>query len=87
MGALGRRLEREGSEIRVDRDYAAIWAGPADRHIFVLNAARSQRGLADPNLSLMAWRAQIVINRILNRPHDPKLDADAFVYWGTLEVN
>lgn len=87
MGALGRRLEHEGSEIRVDRDYAAIWAGPADRHIFVLNAARSQRGLADPNLSLMAWRAQIVINRILNRPHDPKLDADAFVYWGTLEVN
>ncbi|CAI8776673.1 lysine N6-hydroxylase [Pseudomonas sp. IT-347P] len=84
MGAVESRLEREGGEIRVDRDYAAIWAGPADRNIFMLNATRRQRGLADPNLSLMAWRGQIVIDRILNRPRNTKPGEDGFVNWQTL---
>ncbi|BBQ03128.1 lysine N(6)-hydroxylase/L-ornithine N(5)-oxygenase family protein [Paraburkholderia fungorum] len=86
MGALETRLEREGGEIRVDRDYAAVWAGPADRQIFMLNAARRQRGLADPNLSLMAWRGQIVIDRILNRPRGPAPGGEAFVNWAALEA-
>ena len=33
------------------------WDGPRDRNVFLQNAVREQRGLADPNLSLVAWRA------------------------------
>ncbi|WP_218060138.1 lysine N(6)-hydroxylase/L-ornithine N(5)-oxygenase family protein [Pseudomonas bananamidigenes] len=86
LGALEHRFEREGGEIRVDRDFAAIWSGPADRQIFMLNAARGQRGLADPNLSLAAWRGQIVIDRILNRPRSRAPGADTFVNWAALQT-
>jgi lysine N6-hydroxylase len=58
------RLTRENDEFRIDSDFAAVWDGPEDRHIFLLNAARHQRGLSDPNLSLTAWRSQRVIDRI-----------------------
>jgi lysine N6-hydroxylase len=54
--AIPRRSARKdsegGDEIAVDDDYAALWDGPRDRSIFVQNAARGQKGLADPNLSL-----------------------------------
>lgn len=84
---LNARIVREGGEIRIDRDYAAIWDGPADRRIFVLNAARRQRGLADPNLSLTAWRSQIVIDRMLGRPRRSHLTDDAFVHWAPTAPN
>lgn len=87
MGALEHRLQREGGEIRVDRDYAALWSGPTDRHIFMLNAARRQRGLADPNLSLMAWRSRLVIDRLLNRSRVPTSGDAPFVNWQALEAS
>jgi lysine N6-hydroxylase len=64
LAPIADRLEREGDELRVDEDFAVRWDGPADRRIFVLNAARQQRGLADPNLSLIAWRSQRVVDRL-----------------------
>jgi lysine N6-hydroxylase len=61
---IAHRLEREGGEYRIDEDFAMRWDGPADRRIFVLNAARQQRGLADMNLSLIAWRSQRIVDRL-----------------------
>lgn len=84
---LHARLKREDGEIRVDRDYAAVWDGPSDRQIFVLNSARRQRGLPDPNLSLTAWRSQIVIDRMLARPRRAALGDEAFVSWAALASN
>ncbi|MBN3003491.1 SidA/IucD/PvdA family monooxygenase [Chromobacterium alkanivorans] len=80
---LRERLEREGEEIAVDRDYAALGKLPRNRSLFILNAIRQQRGLADPNLSLTAWRSQIVINRMLDAPRAGNADA-AFVSWAPL---
>ena len=82
---LGARLKRDGGEICIDRDYAAMWDGPPDRLLFVLNAARRQRGLADPNLSLTAWRSRLVIDRMLGRSHQAALAEDAFVNWAALK--
>jgi lysine N6-hydroxylase len=64
LGSLADRIEREGEEYRVDEDFAARWDGPPDRRIFLLNAARQQRGLADMNLSLIAWRSQRIVDRL-----------------------
>lgn len=61
---LAHRFRRVGEEIQVDKDFAAVWDGPADRAVFVQNAARVQRGLADPNLSLVAWRGSRIADRI-----------------------
>ena len=79
LAALEQRLEREGDEYRIDQDYAICWDGPADRSLFLQNAARKQRGLAEANLSLNAWRSQRIIDRIRGT-RGPRQD-DAFVEW------
>jgi len=81
------RLEFEDGEIRIDRDYAAVWDGPSGRHLFVLNSVRRQRGLPDPNLSLTAWRSQIVIDKILGHPRRTVPGDNTFVSWAALESN
>ena len=58
------RLEVEGNEYRVDDSFAVQWDGPGDRNIYLQNAVRGQRGLADPNLSLNAWRSQRILDRM-----------------------
>ncbi len=58
------RMEREGDEYKIDQSFAVHWDGPADHHIFLQNAARQQRGLADSNLSLVAWRSQRILDRL-----------------------
>jgi lysine N6-hydroxylase len=58
------RLAREGEEFRIDQDFAIQWDGPSNRCLFMQNGARQQRGLADPNLSLVAWRSQRIIDRM-----------------------
>lgn len=79
LAPIVQRLEREGSEVRVDESYAAVWDGPSDRNIFVQNGARGQRGLADPNLSLTAWRAQRIVDRLRGVSTD--IPAPSFIEW------
>ncbi len=81
LASLTDRFEWEGDEIRIDNDFAAVWDGPPGRRIFLLNAARRQRGLSDPNLSLMAWRSQRVIERISGQPDSQPKAQPAFVPW------
>ncbi|MCA1473118.1 SidA/IucD/PvdA family monooxygenase [Bradyrhizobium sp. IC3195] len=66
LDPLVSRLEYEDVEVRIDANFAAVWDGPTNRRIFMLNAARRQRGLAEPNLSLIAWRSQCVIEAVLS---------------------
>lgn len=73
------RIETENGEARVDEDFAVSWDGPPDRNIFMQNAVRGQRGLPDVNLSLNAWRAQRIVNR-LRGSSGPEL-AMSFIDW------
>lgn len=81
LNQLENRIERSGGEILIDENYSAIWDGPKNRNIFVLNSARSQRGLADPNLSLTAWRSQTVVNKILGRKTSTAPIDESFIKW------
>lgn len=76
---IAHRLQREDSEYRIDKSFAVQWDGPADRNIFVHNAAPQQRGLADRNLSLIAWRSQRIAERIRGVRGDDQLDS--FIEW------
>lgn len=76
---LADRLEREGDELRVDDGYAVRWDGPADRNIFVQNATRGQRGLADPNLSLNAYRSLRIADRLRGTRSDEQFPS--FIEW------
>jgi lysine N6-hydroxylase len=75
------RINRNSEEISIDDEFAAVWDGPSDRCIFMLNAARGQRGLPDPNLSLTAWRSQRIINRIRGLRDAGAHQIPSFVSW------
>ncbi|MCX4783108.1 lysine N(6)-hydroxylase/L-ornithine N(5)-oxygenase family protein [Streptomyces sp. NBC_01264] len=79
LAPIADRLERDGDELRIDEDFAVRWDGPDDRNIFVQNAARGQRGLADPNLSLNAWRSQRIADRLCGVRTDEQLAS--FIEW------
>jgi lysine N6-hydroxylase len=79
------RLECEGDELKIDHSFAVQWDGPAEHNIFVQNAARGQRGLADPNLSLNAWRSQRILDRLRGIRTDNQLDS--FIDWMTKPSN
>ncbi|KAA8888573.1 SidA/IucD/PvdA family monooxygenase [Nocardia colli] len=79
LSPVADRLERDHDEYRIDSDFAVCWDGPADRNIFLQNGARRQRGLADTNLSLLAWRSKRIADRLRGiRSDDPH---DSFLEW------
>jgi len=75
------RLEREGDEYKIDDSFALRWDGPAEHNIFLQNAVRGQRGLADPNLSLNAWRSGRILDRL--RGVRTEHQVDSFIDWMT----
>jgi lysine N6-hydroxylase len=52
---------------RVRRDYSLEWDGPPGLRIFVQNFAEESHGIADPNLSLSAWRSARIVNAAAGR--------------------
>jgi lysine N6-hydroxylase len=59
------RWDREGLPVRAD--FSVEWDGPHELRIYAQDAARQMRGVADPNLSLMAWRSAIIVNSLVGR--------------------
>lgn len=45
-------------------DFSVVWDGPARHKLFIQNGSRSTIGVADPNLSLLAWRSALILNSI-----------------------
>lgn len=72
-------IQTASGEVRVDEDFAVAWDGPPDRNIFMQNAVRGQRGLPDVNLSLNAWRAQRIADRLRGRSSPEP--AMSFIDW------
>ena len=85
LAPIESRLEREGKEYKIDDAFAVVWDGPAGNNIFLQNAARGQRGLADPNLSLNAWRSQRILDRLRGIRSEHQLES--FIEWVTKPTN
>jgi lysine N6-hydroxylase len=81
LAPIESRLERAGDEYKIDDSFAVVWDGPTDNNIFLQNAARGQRGLADPNLSLNAWRSQRILDRLRGVRTEHQLES--FIEWVT----
>ncbi|WP_433261024.1 lysine N(6)-hydroxylase/L-ornithine N(5)-oxygenase family protein [Actinosynnema sp. CS-041913] len=84
LAPIADRLEREGAEFKLDHNFAVVWDGPPEHHVFVQNGARVQRGLADPNLSLIAWRSQRIADRIRGVKSDDQFES--FIRWSSPPV-
>lgn len=85
LAPIESRLEREGEEYKIDETFAVAWDGPTENNIFLQNAARGQRGLADQNLSLNAWRSQRILDRL--RGIRTEHQVDSFIEWVTKPAN
>ncbi len=64
-------------------DFSLAWDGPRDNRIFVLNAGRHSHGIAEPQLSLAAWRSAVIANALLGREHFDLGQLDPIVQWET----
>jgi lysine N6-hydroxylase len=67
LEAISPRIHRTREGWIVRPDFSVDWDGPAGLRIYVQNAARHARGIADPNLSLTAWRSATIINSLIRR--------------------
>src|SRR4029077_13936850 len=67
MRPLADRLSWDRDGFPVRGDFSIVWDGPPNLRIYAQDAARHMRGVADPNLSLMAWRSAIIANSLLGR--------------------
>jgi lysine N6-hydroxylase len=84
MRPLADRLswDRDGFPVRAD--FSVVWDGPPNLRIYAQDAARNMRGVADPNLSLMAWRSAIIANSLLGRTaYDVAGESSAFDFQET----
>ncbi|HXN03282.1 MAG TPA: SidA/IucD/PvdA family monooxygenase [Candidatus Acidoferrum sp.] len=68
MQPLANRISWNRDGVPVRADFSVEWDGPPGLRIYAQDAARQMRGVADPNLSLMAWRSAIIANSLLGRP-------------------
>nr|WP_271898068.1 SidA/IucD/PvdA family monooxygenase [Phyllobacterium sp. IY22] len=76
----------------LDDKYCLNWNGPKQSRIFAQNAGRYSHGIADSQLSLMAWRSAHIINSLLGRSHFDLEPHDSQVNWlssahGALDQN
>jgi len=83
LAPIADRIQLENGQYQLNEDFSIVWDGPADRRIYVQNAARFRRGIADPNLSLLAWRSAKIVNSLLGRSAYDVDDEAPLIDWGT----
>nr|AVW82904.1 L-lysine N6-monooxygenase [Nocardia interforma ATCC 21072] len=74
-------MSGDDGEIAVRPDFSLDWDGPGDRRVFVQNAARHSFGVADPNLSLLAWRSATIANSVLGFERYPVAEVSTVLDW------
>jgi lysine N6-hydroxylase len=83
---LSDRLTWEHGGYRTNEDFSIEWDGPKSLKIYIQNAARHCRGVADPNLSLMAWRSATIINSVVGESVYEINDNNSVFDWMPLEL-
>ena len=64
-----------------DRDYSIAWERSPTNRVYVQNHDREIWGIADPNMSLMAWRSALIANSLLGRDVYDTSDNAPLVHW------
>ncbi|GAJ93687.1 lysine N(6)-hydroxylase/L-ornithine N(5)-oxygenase family protein [Agrobacterium sp. SHOUNA12C] len=65
----------------LESDFSVAWDGPPENKIFVLNGGRNSHGIAEPQLSLAAWRSAVIANALLDKAHFDLDQLDPIVQW------
>lgn len=63
--ALAQHYQTQNGVFVVDKQFRLLPKTAVPGDVFIHNGAKHVRGVADPNLSLVAWRSGIIINTLL----------------------
>lgn len=87
LDLLRPRVEvRDGWPV-LHEDYSLAWDGPKDCRIFIQNGAERSHGIADPNLSLVAWRSALIVNSACGRTIYPTRPISSTIRWSGASVS
>jgi len=87
LAPLAGRLQlTEDDNYRVAPDFTLAWDGPAENCLFAVNAGMHSHGIAEPQLSLMAWRAARILNRALGREAFDLTATPSLIQWRSQQV-
>jgi lysine N6-hydroxylase len=78
-------LQRKNQHLMIDRDYSIHWQGEDSNKIFIVNGAKITHGIADPNLSLLAYRSARIINSLIGFDFYKNIQGRAMVDWHNIE--
>lgn len=53
----------------MQKNFQIEWEGPQHSKVYAVNFSRHSHGIAEPQTSLMAWRAATILNDLLGRDH------------------
>lgn len=82
LASMESSIERDDEgNIKLAEDYSVSWSGPPSRRIYMQNAGRHSHGIADPQLSLAAWRSAVIVNSLLGREIYPTTPAPTPIRW------
>ncbi len=81
LAPIANRIQWEKDGIFVQQDFSVCWDGPSHLKIFVQNGARHKRGIADPNLSLIAWRSAVIVNSLAGSEIYKVRENDSLLDW------
>lgn len=82
LGRLAERIRFDAQgRFRLSAAFAVEWDGPPANRIYAQNLGRYSHGIAEPQLSVMAWRGATIVNDLLGRPAYDTDDAPDLVAW------
>jgi lysine N6-hydroxylase len=82
LDALSERFSTtDDGQYRIASDFTFEREGAHENCLFAVNASMHHHGIADPQLSLMAWRAARILNRVLGEDQFDLSTAPAIIQW------
>ncbi|MFJ7499441.1 lysine N(6)-hydroxylase/L-ornithine N(5)-oxygenase family protein [Serratia grimesii] len=82
LDALSERFSTtDDGQYRIASDFTLEREGAHENCLFAVNASMHHHGIADPQLSLMAWRAARILNRVLGQDQFDLSTAPAIIQW------
>ena len=71
----------DAGQLQLGNNFQLDWDGPDNRRIYAVNAGLHSHGIAEPQLSLNAWRAAKIINDLMDREQFPVGQGLRLIEW------
>jgi lysine N6-hydroxylase len=69
--------------LQLDQNFKVRWQGNPNNSIYAVNAGLGSHGIADPQLSLAAWRAAKIINDVAGESFFDITESANVMEWGS----